>query len=328
MNALVTGASGFIGKYLCKALAEKGCVVSGLDVFDEKPVYCDKYFKADITVLDDNLASACENIDVIFHLAGKVHALAEIKADVEQYNLINTVGTKNLLKAAAQNSVSKFVFFSTIKVYGERIPGLDNKKTPVDEQIETVPDTPYGQSKLDAEKLVLSGNYIDNVTILRPCMVYGPGTKVNLIKLIKAIKTGIPFLLPEFKNKRSMVDVRDIVKAVILCTEKSEAKNQTYIVSDGKAYSTKQVAVAIMQALGKKQSPLCLPAFFFTVLGKIGDMTGKIIGRRFFFDSDALNKISGSAWFSSEKIERELGFKPDYDLERALPGIIRQQEKK
>jgi len=328
MNALVTGASGFIGKYLCKALAEKGHIVSGLDVFDEKPMWCDKYFKADITILDDNLVSACENIDVIFHLAGKVHALAEIKADIEQYNLVNTVGTENLLKAAAENSVGKFVFFSTIKVYGEKIPDLDNKKTPVDEQMETIPDTPYGQSKLDAEKLVLSGNYIDDVTILRPCMVYGPEAKGNIIKLIKAIKMGIPFLLPEFNNKRSMVDVRDIVRAVILITEKNEAKNQTYIVSDGKAYSTKQVAVAITQALRKKQSSLCIPAFFFTILGKMGDWVGKIVGRRFFFDSDVLNKISGSAWFSSKKIERELGFKPDYDLEKALPEMLKQEENK
>ena len=205
---------------------------------------------------------------------------------------------------------------------------MDNQVTPVDEQIETVPDTPYGQSKLDAEKLVLSGNYIDNVTVFRPCMVYGPGAKGNIIKLIKALKRGIPFLLPEFNNKRSMVDVRDMVKAVILAAEKTEAKNQVYIVSDGKTYSTRQMAAAISRTLGKKPSSFCIPSFCFTVLGKAGDIIGKVIGRRFFFDSDTLNKISGSAWFSSAKIERELGFQPDYDLPTALPEIIMEQENK
>lgn len=326
MNALVTGANGFIGKSLCKALSEKGYVVSGLDISDEKPAWCDKYFKADISSLDNTLFSACENIDVVFHLAGKVHALAEIKADNEQYKLINTLGTENLLKAAAVKSVRKFVFFSSVKVYGENIPGLDNHKNPIDEQIETMPDTPYGQSKLDAEKLVLSGNYIDNATVLRLCMVYGPGAKGNILKMIRAMQKGMPLLLPEFNNKRSMVDVRDVVKAVILTAERNESKKQIYIISDGKFYSTRQMIITIMQALDKKQWPFSIPVFFFTVLGKIGNLIGKVRGRRFFFDSDALNKISGSAWFSSEKIERELGFEPDYDLEKSLPEMIRQLE--
>lgn len=328
MNALVTGAGGFIGRFLCNALAAKGYVVSGLDVSGEKPKCCDKYFKADITVLDDNLFTACENVDVIFHLAAKVHSLAEIKADIEQYKLINTAGTENLLKAAAKNSVGKFVFFSSVKVYGEKIPGLDNKKTPVDEQIEAIPDTPYGRSKLAAEELVLDGNYIDHATVLRLCMVYGPGAKGNILKMIKLMQRGIPFLLPEFNNKRSMVDVRDAVKAGISAAEKNEAEKQIYIVSDGRVYSSRQLAVAITRALGKKPFPFSIPAFFFTVPGKIGDLIGKIRGRRFFFDSDALSKISGSAWFSSEKIERELGFKADYDLEKALPEMIMQEENK
>ena len=79
MNALVTGANGFIGRYLCLALAQKGYNVSGMDIADEKPVWCDKYFKADITRPDDNLSSACKDIDVVFHLAGKVHALPKSK---------------------------------------------------------------------------------------------------------------------------------------------------------------------------------------------------------------------------------------------------------
>jgi len=323
MNALVSGANGFIGRHLCRALSEKGYTVTGLDIQDEKPEYCDKYFKADIRVPDEVLPDACENIDVVFHLAGKVHALAEAKADLEQYKLINTAGTGNLLRAAAGKAAGKFIFFSTIKVYGEKIPGLDNSKTPVDEQVEPIPDTPYGQSKLDAEKLVLDGGYVDNAVVLRLCMVYGPGAKGNILKMIRAMKKGIPFLLPEFNNKRSMVDVRDVVKAAILTAEKNESKKQIYIVSDGKCYSTRQIIDAVMQALGKSRLPFSIPAFCFIVLGKIGDLICKIRGRRLFFDSDTLNKLAGSAWFSSEKIERELGFEQDYDLESSLCEMIR-----
>ncbi|MDD5596375.1 MAG: NAD-dependent epimerase/dehydratase family protein [Victivallaceae bacterium] len=328
MNALVSGANGFIGKFLCRALSEKGYVVTGLDMADEKPAWCDRYFKADITAADDRLAAACKNMDVVFHLAAKVHALAEVKADLEQYRLINADGTANLFKAAAENAVGKFIFFSTVKVYGEKIPGLDNSRIPVDENCETVPDTPYGQSKLAAEKIVLGGNYAGNATVLRLSMVYGPGAKGNIHKMIKAMRRGIPFPLPEFHNKRSMVDVRDVVKAALAVAERDEAAGQVYIVSDGKAYSTRQIVVSVLRALGKSPWPFSIPAFCFVVLGRAGDMISRIRGRRFFFDSDALNKISGSAWFSSEKIERQLGFMPDYDLEAALPEMLKQKEDK
>lgn len=326
MNALVTGASGFIGKYLCEKLQEKGDAVTGIDLTPHKPAWCDTWFQVDITRPPENnpaLLNACKNVDVIFHLAGKVHALAEVKSDDDEYHLINTTGTANLLKAAAQEKVRKFVFFSTVKAYGENIPNLNNSCEPISETTETVPDTPYGQSKLDAEELVLRGNYIDDVTVLRLCMVYGPGAKGNILKMIKAIKKGIPLLLPEFNNKRSMVDVRDVVKAAVLVAENPLAKRQTYIISDGNVYSTRQVIDAIYQALGKFRWPLAVPKWIFTQLAICGDIFGKIRGKRFFFDSDALNKISGSAWFSSNKIENELNFRASFSLETSLQQMIK-----
>ena len=325
MIALVTGAAGFIGRHLCEKLKANGYAVAGLDLTPHKPAWCDTWHQVDITIHPEGnppLLNACDNIDVIFHLAGKVHALAEVKSDAAEYHLINTDGTKNLLLAAAQKKVRKFVFFSTIKVYGEKIPGLNNRLEPISETTATIPDTPYGQSKLDAEKLTLDGGYIDNATVLRLCMVYGPGAKGNILKMIKTIKKGIPFLLPDFHNKRSMVDVRDVVNAAVLAAESPQAKRQTYIISDGNAYSTRQIIDAIYHALGKFRWPVAVPSWIFAMLGGTGDIIGKIRGRRFIFDSDALNKISGSAWFSSSKIEHELEFQAAFSLAKSLPRMI------
>ena len=330
MNALVTGAAGFIGKFLCEKLKEKGYVVAGIDLTPHKPAWCDTWFQADIAIPPGNnpaLLNACGNIDVIFHLAGKVHALAEVKADDAEYHLINTAGTENLLQAAAQNKVRKFVFFSTVKVFGEIIPNLDNTREPISEMTEAMPDTPYGQSKLNAEKLVLGGGYVDDATVLRLCMVYGPGAKGNILKMIKAIKMGIPLLLPEFHNKRSMVDVRDVVNAAVLVAENPLAKQQIYIISDGNVYSTRQIIDAIYRALGKFRWPVTVPSRVFSMLARTGDIIGKARGRRFIIDSGALNKISGSAWFSSGKIEHELNFKAEFSLEKSLPQMIEDIDK-
>ena len=123
-----------------------------------------------------------------------------------------------------------------------------------------------------------------------------------------------------------MVDVRDVVKAAVLAAESQQARQQTYIISDGNAYSTRQIIDAIYRALGKSRLRFAIPSWIFTILAKTGDIIGKVRGRRFIFDSDALNKISGSAWFSSSKIERELKFKAEFSLEKSLPQMIEQIE--
>lgn len=325
MTVLVTGAAGFIGRYLCEQLRARGDRVVGLDQGPAQPAWCDAWVQADITLPPEQnpaLRQACEGVATIFHLAGKVHALAEVQADVAEYHRINTLGTEHLLRAAAAQQVGKFVFFSTIKVYGDATPGLAAGREPLHEATPAVPDTPYGQSKLEAEQLVLGGKYLANGTVLRLCMVYGPGAKGNIAKMIRAMSRGIPFLLPEFNNRRAMVDVRDVVRAALLVADQPASRGQVYIVSDGGAYSSRQIAGLIARSLGRRQSRLYVPVWTFKVAGKVGDGIGALIRRRFFFDSDVLKKITGSAWFSSDKIVRELHFQPQYTLEKSLPEMI------
>lgn len=131
-SVLVTGATGFIGQHLCRALLQKhidlhvmGRKDSGLDV---------KFHRWEMQASLD--AEYLRGIDTIFHLAGKAHALTETQQDADEYFRINTNGTRKLLEAAKVARVKRFVFFSSVKAMGE---GGDKC---LDESAACCPETP------------------------------------------------------------------------------------------------------------------------------------------------------------------------------------------
>jgi len=257
-----------------------------------------------------------ESVDIIFHLAGKAHALSETRQDEDEYFRINVEGTRRLLEAAKAAGVRRFVFFSSVKAMGE---GDDECQ---DELAVCHPEIPYGKSKLEAERLVLEGGYVPEPVVLRLSMVYGPTGKGNLPRMIESVRKGRFPPLPETGNKRSMVHVDDVVQAAILAAEKVEAAGQTYIVTDGIPYSTRQIYEWICHALEKPVPSWYVPIGMLKTLARVGDGIGAFQGRRFMFDSDALDKLLGSAYYSSGKIKRELGYKPVCDLRSTLSEMV------
>jgi len=300
-------------------------------------------------------------IDAIIHLAGKAHALAEVAQDEAEYFRINTEGTRRMLEAAQRAGVRAFVLFSTVKAAGDsgetgnRKPETGNAErgtggpecgnqesrngggsgirvhlcssvvsTPMDELCSAPPDTPYGQSKRAAEKLVLEGGHVPHPVVLRPCLVYGPTPKGNLEKMIAAVRRGRFPPLPEVGNKRSMVHVDDVIAAALLAAEHPAAKGQVFIVADNEPFSTRQLFEWICAAAGRKVPRWTMPLWFLRVLGRVGDLIGRLRGRRFVFDSDALAKLTGNAWYTSAKLQRELGWRPRHTLRETMPEVLRE----
>ncbi|MBO4304935.1 MAG: NAD-dependent epimerase/dehydratase family protein [Lentisphaeria bacterium] len=324
---LVTGAAGFIAQRLIAGLKNRfDCEIRGIDIVPGPYPGCDVSEQCDLSLeLKKNpvLVQLMNGVDTLYNLAGKVHSLLEVKGDVEEYWRVNVTGSENVLNAAKQGSVRKFVFFSTVKVFGEYQTVQGDR--PLCEQDEPSPDTPYGETKLVFEKELMRDCGSITPVILRLSMVYGSGAKGNMAKLIHAVEKGIPIPLPEFGNKRSMIDVRDVVNGAILAGTSDKARG-IYQLTDGHAYSTRQILEYVRESLGKKPGYIALPKFCFRLPALIGDGIGKLRGRRFFFDSDALNKIAGNAWFSSEKVRSELGFETVWDLKSSLLEGRRQNQ--
>ena len=318
MRVLVTGASGFIGQRLCHALRQRGDWVRGLDL-QASPKLCDDFVVGDLG-RGRLPASAFDGIEGVFHLAGKVHALSEVKADDAEYHRINTEGTREVLAASQVARVRRFVFFSTIKAMVDSAP--PGPAEILDENHPPCPRTPYGQSKLEAEHLVLRGSYVPHPVVLRLCLVYGPGVKGNLRSMIDAIKRNRFPPIPDVGNQRSMVHLDDVIQATLLAMNVDRAAGGTYIVSDGESYSTGRIYLAICLALKKPVPAWTVPLPLLRIAGWAGDAIGQLRRRRFFFDSDALAKLMGSEAFSNARICSELGFKRKWTLETALPAMV------
>lgn len=318
MKTLVTGGTGFIGRYLVDRLIQDG---SSVDILSRHP-QPELERRCTVVVGDlarpKTLAGICRDIETVFHLGGYAHAIDERDDKGEEVNRQITVdGTRALLEESVKSGVKHFLFISSVKAMGE---GGD---TCLDETAESRPVTAYGKAKREAEKLVLAAaRHGLSSTVLRLPMVYGPGNKGNLPRMIQAISRGRFPPLPDTGNRRSMVDVRDVIQAAMLAVTNPAAAGKIYIVTDGQAYSTRRLYVWMCEALHRPIPSWSIPLSVMHIAARIGDITGHMLGRRFMLDSEALQKLTGSAWYSSEKITRELGYRPAYTLKNSLPDMI------
>jgi UDP-glucose 4-epimerase len=314
--ALVTGASGFLGRVLCARLTDSGVRVLALMRRSVEGPW-NEILATDLGE-SAPAAGALRGVDTVFHLAGKAHALEELVADEAAYRRVNIQGTQRLVEAAAQAGVRRVVFFSSVKAMGEGGPGC------LDESTVEAPETPYGRSKLEAEHLVLASGkkHGMHVVNLRLTPVYGPDGKGNVSNMLRAVASGRFPPLPNMDNKRSMVHVSDVAEAALLAACSERAAGQTYILTDGRAYSTRELYVLMREAVGKPVPRWSVPEAAFRSLARLGDSLGRLRGRRVGFDSDALRKLTSSAWYSAAKITMELGYKPSQDLRRALPEMV------
>jgi len=306
-KVLVTGANGFIGRCLCAALQQQGVHVLALLRTPSQGPWQSSVI-VDLTMAMPSVTDL-QGVDVIFHLAGKAHAVAECEQDATEYERINSQGTERLLQVAAAAGVQRFVFFSSVKAIADQ-----GSATALDETTPCAPDSPYGVSKLKAESLVLHGGYVAEPVVLRPCMVYGESDKGNLPRMARMIAKGLMPPLPDFANQRSMVHVDDIVQAALLAAALPQAVNQIYIVSDGQYYSTRYIYESLCQALGRVPPRWHVPLWLLRTMARTGDLLGSWLQRRMPFDSSALQRLSESACYSSTKIQQELGFTPRRQL--------------
>ena len=313
-TCLVTGASGFIGSILCAELKIRGASVKALLHSNVHGPWEDGFV---CELGQQNIpAQMMQGVDIVFHLAARAHALSDSSTQESLYFKTNVDGTHDLLKAAGAAGVEKFILFSSVKAMGEECNFRLN------EESNAKPLTIYGKSKLEAEKLVLDGGYVTASTVLRLSMVYGNSVKGNLPKMINAISRNRFPPFPKIQNKRSMIHVEDVVQAAILAATNKISAGKTYILSDGIDYSTRELYEKICESINKKIPGWEVPIFILNFIAKFGDVFKFITKRRFFIDSDSLQKLIGNAYYDSSKIQLELGFTPKHTLFAELENII------
>ena len=258
MRVLITGVHGFVGSNLVEYLKAEN-EIYGLDIVSpEKDGVVKTFSWGDLDV------GVVPAMDAIIHLAGKAHDTKN-KSAAEAYFKVNMGLTQKVIDYFLSSGASKFVFFSTAKAAADRVEGV------LTEEVVPSPVGPYGESKIAAEKYILSKELPigKQVYIFRPCMIHGPGNKGNLNLLYSVVRKGIPWPLGAFENRRTFTSVENICFAVngVLT---SEVESGIYNMGDDEALSTNELIEEICKSLGKRACIWRLPCGLMRFVACVG----------------------------------------------------------
>jgi nucleoside-diphosphate-sugar epimerase len=304
-NILLTGGTGFIGSHLLPVLHKQNLQITLAIRHHLSNEFNLPYKIIEVGEIVENTdwTKALKEVDTVIHLAARAHQLNDQAINPEaEFLRTNCEGTRTLVKAAIASGVKHFIFISSIGAMKTLSEQLLTEKSPCH------PDSPYGRSKLQAEQALieLCQDSPMTWTILRPTLVYGIGNPGNMERLMKLVKTGFPLPLGAIKNRKSFAYVGNLVGAIITCINHPNAKNQTFIVSDGEDLSTIDLISHLGKALGK--SPLLLP-----IPAELLRLTTKLLGK-----ADIGDRLLGSLQVDSSKIRQVLDWTPPYTVDQGL----------
>lgn len=306
--ALVTGAGGAVGPTIARRLLAAGYRVRALDA---KPfstgvlpegVEC---LQGDINDCSA-LARAVQGVDVVFHLAAKLHINNPDPSLREEYHRVNVEGTRRLAEAAVAAKVSRLVFFSTICVYGPSVfPNVLDENAPI------CCDSWYGETKYQAERIVLSQS---PAVVLRLAAVYGPRMKGNYLRLLHALRKHAFLYVGDGRNRRTLIYDEDVAAAALLAAEAPQALGQTYNVSDGKIHVFREIVETMCQVLGRRPPRLHISVPLMRTCAGMAETGMRWIGKRSPITRQLVDKLVEDVAVSDAKIERDLQYHPQVDL--------------
>jgi len=302
MNILITGAFGFVGTNISKAIKnEFNPHLIAVDILESNNHIYNEFVEWKAI---DKLE--WDNLDAVIHLAGKAHDTKNTTEDKTYFD-INLGLTQQIFEYFLKSNARKFIFFSSVKAVADRVKG----EQLTEEDIPN-PQTAYGKSKLAAENYILdtlqnlshnarSGSVLPDkkVYILRPCMIHGPGNKGNLNLLHKLVQKGIPWPLGNFNNKRSFTSM-DNLAFVINRILQTDIAQGIYQMADDEVISTNRLIDLIAVAKGKKSRIWNINKKMIRGFANMGDIFHLPL------NSERLKKLTESYVVSNKKIKQAL----------------------
>ena len=308
MRLLLTGGSGFIGSRLALAARERSLdvITTGQINNDWERSRVAELDRAGIVIAAGRLQDAAfarqvvAGCDLVIHLAAAQH---ESNVPDSYFEDVNVGGTRTLIEASHRAGVKRFVFGSTIGVYGSAAQGK------LDEESATHPDNIYGRTKLAAEQVVREYAPALETCIVRISETYGPGD-FRLLKLFRAIDRGAFMMIGSGENKRQIMHVKDLIRGLLLATEHPAAAGQTFVMPGHDVMTTRQMVESIAGALGRPIPRLRVPLWPLLAAAAVFEATFKPFGIQPPLHRRRLDFFRKSFVFATRKAETQLGFTP------------------
>lgn len=308
MRLLVTGGSGFIGSRLALAARERNLevrVTSQINSCSER-LRADELARAGISITTGPLQDAdfarriVADRDVVIHLAAAQH---EANVPDSYFEVINVGGTQSLLEASRRAGVKRFIYGSTIGVYGSAQHGM------LDEESPTQPDNIYGRTKLAAEQLVRANARLLETCIVRISETYGPGD-FRLLKLFRAIDRGAFVMIGGGQNQHQIIHVKDLVRGLLTAATAASAVNHTFIMAGTEILTTEQMVGAIADTLRRPVPRWRAPLWPFIAAATVLETVCRPVGVQPPLHRRRLDFFRKSFAFSNQKAVAKLGFMP------------------
>jgi nucleoside-diphosphate-sugar epimerase len=314
MKILVTGGTGFTGKALVLRLLKDGHHVVAMDY--KEGLKTEELRKAGAEVIigsvtdKDVVNRAMKGVDIVQHLAA---AFREMNVPNQFYWDVNVGGTKNMLEAAFNERVKKFIYCSTCGVHGN----IDNPPGGEDAPIQ--PADYYQKTKYEAEPIVL--DYFKKgmkTVIIRPAAIYGPGDPERFFMIFKRVAKGS---FPMFGNGKTLYHplyIDNLVDALVLAQEPGRGDGQAYLIADEEYVQIENLVARVAKALGVDVKIPHYPVMPVVIAGHICEKLCKPLRITPWIFPRRVDWYRQNRAFKIEKAKRDLGYKPRVGLDEGL----------
>lgn len=300
MLLALTGATGFIGQYLLRQLPERGYRVRVL-LRRPTPIA----LPATSAVIGDlaqprNMAAALEGVDAVIHSAGLAHRMSGLPED--DYRVLNTEATIMLARAAQRAGVKRFVFLSSI-----RAQCGSSSDAMLTEALPPAPADAYGRSKLAAERGLAELDL--DWAALRLALVYGPGVKANMARLMRLARSPLPLPLGALTGRRSLLALDNLAAAIDTVLRAGAPLRRVLIAADPQALTVGEMIAAMRRGLGRRPHVVWLPPLLLA------------LPLRAAGQQDAYELLSGSLVADASALMR-LGWTPPVETPAGLARLM------
>ena len=312
-TTLVTGAAGFIGAHLVRHLASTGASVRALDVKRPPPVL-------DLAEVDYNESDICDarsltdllaGVDTVYHLAS-VHL--EVHAGEDAFRRVNVRAAENLVSACAEAGVRRLVHTGSVGIYGHV------EEPPAQEDSPKHPQTPYERTKLAGEEAALARarEVGQDVVVLRPAWVYGPGCP-RTAKLIRTLRKGRFFYVGGGVNLRHPLFIDDMLDAFTLAADApSAAAGRAYLIAGPRSMTLNEMVGTFARVLDVEAPRVSIPAPLGRGIGLAAELAFGLMRREPPFSRRSLAFFENDNAFDTSAAEQDLGFRAKVDLDEGL----------
>lgn len=326
---LITGASGFIGQYLVREALLQGLEVwagtrsrSSLQHLSDSRLHFIELDYTSVESLSRQIHSLSPQNEPAWHYV--IHNAGITKTPhIKDFYKVNGTYAQHLFSALAESTSSpeRVVLMSSLSTYGSAV----TKGVRMKAEDRQAPNTHYGKSKLQGEQALKASGL--PYTIMSLTGVYGTGD-ADYLMAIRAIKRGVSVLAGHTPQEITFVHASDVAKATLMALRHPNAKDQTYMLTDGAVYRDIDFSRLVQQLLGRKRVfHLRIPLPVLYVLCKIGDWVGYLTGKITPLNSDKYQIFAQRSWACDDTPIRLLGFSPEISLAEGLKKTIEEAKK-